>query len=57
MQFPAVISACMGRSEAEGLLFQVAWCPLSEAVLSVLRDVEVHSAAETGAGHPLPKAA
>jgi hypothetical protein len=57
MQFPAETYACMGRSELEGLLFQVAWCPLSEAVLSVLRDVEVHSAAETGAGHPLPKAA
>jgi hypothetical protein len=57
MQFPAKSSACMARTEAEGVLFQVAWRPLSDAVLSVLRDVEVHSAAETGAGHPLPKAA
>jgi hypothetical protein len=57
MQFPAESSAWMARTETEGVLFQVAWRPLSDAVLSVLRDVEVHSAAETGAGHPLPKAA
>jgi hypothetical protein len=57
MQFPAETSACMARTEAEGAFLKVAWRPLSDAVLSVLRDVEVNNAAETGAGHPLPKAA
>jgi hypothetical protein len=57
MQVPEETSACMARTEVEGLLFQVAWRPLSEAVLSVLRDVEVPSEAGAGAGHHLPKAA
>jgi hypothetical protein len=58
MQFTAVVECSRAaRLEAECALQPGAWRPLSEAVGSVLREVEVKSVAEAGVGHCLSKAA